>query len=280
MMHCPLRLALNATNWHPSVADWKLAGKCIQTEERNRISGFHYKNDAKLSLAGRLLLRYAIACNSDIKWQCLKLIRSDKAKPLLHSQHDCDIKFNASHQGDYVVVVTDNVDVGIDIMDLRERHGNTDQFFNLMYRQFTDDEWKTIKSSNDHDQQMQSFYRHWCLKESFVKAIGAGIGYSLLSLNFVTKSSLLKTDVVLDTQLYINNHLTNNWSFEESFIDDNHTVAVARNSHSMLYNCNFRILTFDEVMSQAQPLNNDSWEDELFLKCYNNPFKVRKNMFS
>ena len=68
------------------------------------------------------------------------------------------------------------------------------EFFRLMRRQFTDGEWQQIKGDVDANnaddapengqkdvgsQQLAAFYRHWSLKESFVKATGSGPGLGL-----------------------------------------------------------------------------------------------------
>ena len=275
-MQSTLRLAFNCSTWRPTASEWVLAGKCIQPDERKRISQFHYKNSAKLSLIGRLLLRYAITLCTDVRWTDLVLIRDSKSKPILDPKHNITISFNASHQGDYVVVVTDNVNVGVDVMDTRERHGENEKFFNLMKRHFTDEEWKEIREPSEQNLQMHSFYRHWCLKESFVKAIGTGIGYSLLSLNFSTNSSLSCDSVVTNTVLHHKGRLESDWLFEESIIGGNHIVAVARNRNVSSTSKPFVELTFDDIIKKAEALSDDQIIDQLFLKSFNNPYNMRK----
>ena len=276
-MFTPLRIAFNVSLWNPSQSEWIFAGKCIQPEERKRISEFHYKNDAKLSLIGRLLLRYVITMSSGIDWIDLCLVRDSKSKPMLAQHHNSHVSFNASHQGDYVVAVTDFVNVGVDVMDGKERHGDPEKFFSLMKRHFTNDEWKEIRSSGSSSIQMESFYRHWCLKESFVKAIGTGIAYSLLSLNFVTKTPLVSTNIVTDTILYEKRQVGLNWSFEESLLGDNHIVAVARNTSEKLGSPLFKEIEFNEIKSKAKPLPTDYTEfeqiDKSFNESFHNPYK-------
>ena len=276
-MQVPLRLACNSTIWNPTPAEWLLAGKYIQPEEREKISKFHYKNDAKLSLLGRLLLRYAITVYTGIEWKRLCMVRDTKGKPLLAHQHEISISFNASHQGDYVVVAADSVRVGVDVMDARERHGDTEKFFKLMKRHFTNDEWREIYSQDNPNTQMEAFYRHWCLKESFVKAIGTGISYSLLSLNFVTKTSLSSTCLVTDTILYDKKKHASNWSFEESLLGNNHIVAVARNSNTQLSLPLFKEMSFKDLMSRGEPLAADDYIDKLFTDSYHNPYKPNRS---
>ena len=63
--------------------------------------------------------------------------------------------------------------VGTDVMPLQDnrREEEIGEFFRLMRRKFTDDEWCQIRSSgSDHKTQLSVFFRLWCLKESFIKA--------------------------------------------------------------------------------------------------------------
>ena len=51
------------------------------------------------------------------------------------------------------------------------REEEIEEFFRLMRRKFTEDEWCQIRSSgSDHKTQLSVFFRLWCLKESFIKA--------------------------------------------------------------------------------------------------------------
>ena len=60
-----------------------------------------------------------------------------------------------------------------------------DKFFALMDRQFTPDEWTKIRKPSEEQQQLQQFYQYWSLKESYVKAVGVGLGLDLRRLSFV-----------------------------------------------------------------------------------------------
>ncbi len=78
--------------------------------------------------------------------------------------------------------------VGVDVMRINDSHAlkNVPEFFRLMRRQFTAAEWAAIRSAGDAAPHLQlaEFYRHWCLKESFVKAEGTGLAWDLQRLNF------------------------------------------------------------------------------------------------
>lgn len=68
-----------------------------------------------------------------------------------------------------------------------------------MNRQFTPEEWETIRKGDEgeaevttEESQLRMFYRHWCLKESFIKADGQGLSWNLLRLNFVVRQTFFK----------------------------------------------------------------------------------------
>ena len=66
-----------------------------------------------------------------------------------------------------------------------------------------------------------------CLKESYVKAIGVGIGFSLQRLDFCPQSDPELNHVLSDTKVCVDDVLQKNWRFEETMLDDTHSVAVA-----------------------------------------------------
>ena len=66
-----------------------------------------------------------------------------------------------------------------------------------------------------------------CLKESYVKALGVGIGFEVQRLNFTLSNRLCSDDnVISTTKLAVDNQSMEEWRFEE-FLLDNHCIAVA-----------------------------------------------------
>lgn len=74
-----------------------------------------------------------------------------------------------------------------------------------------------------------------CLKESFVKLVGFGIGYSLRRLNFTVHSALSVGRTVNDTDVQVDGRLQIDWKFEETMLDDNHIVCVALRQVSSVF---------------------------------------------
>lgn len=227
-----LRWVFNALAWQPQKADLLRALMAISKDERERIQRFHFKEDYKLSLCGRLLIRKAIVRNLDIAWTSIQLGRSAKGKPELSNEQKVDRKFsfNVSHQGAFTALVAStSAQVGVDVMDIaRPRNKSVDEFFKLMRRQFSTVEWQHINSFHSEHRQLKEFYRLWCLKESYAKATGTGIGtMSGQSLSFHTSSVDISVDnAVTDSTLCVSG-IPSNFRFVEQMLDEDHIVAVA-----------------------------------------------------
>lgn len=140
------------------------------------------------------------------------------------------------------------------------------EFFRLMTRNFSNDEWKHIKSFNSDTKMLEAFMRHWCLKESYVKNIGTGITVDLSKLNFITPTNELTAGtVVIDTKLEKNGQLLNDFIFEESRIDNEHCVAVALRRDIEEINkphepVAFQFIEFEQLITNATPLTE--FDDE------------------
>jgi len=122
--------------------------------------------------------------------------------------------------------------VGVDIMRLVDnRLDRLDEFFRRMRRQFTDEEWVSINgnSMDSGEKQLANFFRHWTLKESYVKAVGTGLNIDLRTLNFSLEGELEKDKVEVGTKLSVNDKKAD-WKFEEILLDREHVVSVALES--------------------------------------------------
>ncbi|KDR21166.1 L-aminoadipate-semialdehyde dehydrogenase-phosphopantetheinyl transferase [Zootermopsis nevadensis] len=278
-----IRWTFSFGSWNPTECQFQLAASCIQEEEKIRIGRFVFKKDAKASLAGRLLMRKYVSENSSLPYADIKFGRDDRGKPFLVGCHEVKpmLNFNVSHQGNYAVLAGEsgcNVKVGIDVMKLEYSGGKTlSEFFRVMTRNFSPLEWETIRgnSKTSDKQRLAMFCRHWCLKESYVKATGTGIAVNLQQINFKIKSSNLRTGaVVTDTELFVNGNHLEDWSFEESLLDENHCVAVAlsgkgRGSVPVVFKC----LDFSELMNGSKPLlSADPAYSQMFFKKEEKPF--------
>ncbi|XP_059694624.1 L-aminoadipate-semialdehyde dehydrogenase-phosphopantetheinyl transferase isoform X2 [Haemorhous mexicanus] len=241
-----VRWAFPCGAWRPRRREWLLAAQLVQPEEKERIGQFVFARDAKAALAGRLLMRKLIAEELCIPWNEVRLQRTPKGKPFLASNLltiNSNYNFNVSHQGDYAVLAAEpELQVGIDIMktDLPGSR-SIPNFFHIMKRQFTETEWDVIKSMSNEWMQLDMFYRHWALKESFLKAIGVGIGFNLQRIEFnVSPLQLEIGKVYKETKMLLDGEKEEDWTFEVHSMEPNQPQ--------------FTLLTFEDLVASGIPV--------------------------
>ncbi|XP_034081526.1 L-aminoadipate-semialdehyde dehydrogenase-phosphopantetheinyl transferase isoform X2 [Gymnodraco acuticeps] len=225
-----IRWAFLCGSWRPSRSEWILANRCIQREERDRIRQFVFAKDAKSAMAGRLLLRRFVCERMGIPWSEIRLERSPRGKPYLAAplkvRSDSGTEppswsFNLSHQGDYAVLAAEQGgQVGVDIMkNTMPGTSSVPEFFRIMTRQFTAYEWSVIQSAGSEHLQLAAFYRHWALKESFIKAIGTGLGFNLQRVEFhLAPEPLTQKHVLRQTKMHLDEEEEEDWIFESRFL--------------------------------------------------------------
>ncbi|KAK5929251.1 L-aminoadipate-semialdehyde dehydrogenase-phosphopantetheinyl transferase isoform X1 [Pseudochaenichthys georgianus] len=274
-----VRWAFLCGSWRPSRSEWILANRCIQREERDRIRQFVFAKDAKSAMAGRLLLRRFVCERMGIPWSEIRLERSPRGKPYLAAplkvRSDSGTEppswsFNLSHQGDYAVLAAEQGgQVGVDIMkNTMPGTSSVPEFFRIMTRQFTAYEWSVIQSAGSEHLQLAAFYRHWALKESFIKAIGTGLGFNLQRVEFhLAPEPLTQKHVLRQTKMHLDEEEEEDWIFEESLLDADHHVAVAlgptEKTGSELFRpslppaSSFALLSFSDLTASASPLTEE-----------------------
>ncbi|XP_061184564.1 L-aminoadipate-semialdehyde dehydrogenase-phosphopantetheinyl transferase-like [Saccostrea echinata] len=268
-----IKWAFNFRAWQPTRSEWMFCGQCIQNEERERIKRFVFKKDAKAAMAGRLLIHKAIADCLDIPYKEIKLGRTEKGKPYLVNKVQGSLSFNVSHNGDYAVLAASKSGIiGVDVMKYEVRT-SVPQFFHTMRRQFTESEWSQIQKSTEEREQLKTFYRLWCLKESYVKALGVGIGFEVSRLDFTFNTEYLEENVVTtDTFLKVDGVHLSEWTFEEHTMD-NHCIVVAHNQqNTTMSDCDkesgrkfehFKVLQLNDLVQCASSLcdpDEEFWE--------------------
>ncbi|GAV05895.1 hypothetical protein RvY_15955 [Ramazzottius varieornatus] len=256
--------AANFGTWDPSEDEWTEACCRVEADEVTRVHRFVYKKDAKAALAGRLLLRSFFRGALQLSNDSLHFDRTEKGKPYLSQplQTDHTWNFNISHSGDYVVfgAQRDKL-IGVDIMRTDPPNRKSlSEYFKLMKSQFTDKEWIFIQSPVSDREKLRNFYRLWCLKESYVKAIGVGISYSVSRLDFSLPPTVsISSGTAPHITLRIEGQDQDGWDFFEFVIDDHHLGAVARLTLSPmvrpLVNSPVHVLDVTTVMEGLEPLN-------------------------
>jgi len=265
-----IRWAFNIKDWRPTKLQWKLSLQCVQKEERERCNRFYFIDDCKSSLVGQLLMRKAVNESISAEYDKIIFTRTSSGKPYLVGENENRIFFNVSHNGDFCVLASEiYMPVGVDVMKVEYRSAKPlSSYFELMKKQFSTFEWDFISLPGSEREQLERFYRLWCLKESYLKAIGTGIVTDLSTISFSCKTLSLKcTGIATDTKLYKDGLFQDDWKFEESFIDANHCVAVALGCKKEAVYQNpkyFDVISFEELMKNSKPFENvdeNFWAD-------------------
>lgn len=257
-----VRWVFDCGNWFPSENDWSKASRSIQLEEKERIGRFVFKQDAKRSIIGQLMIRKFLSEATQLPWSQIKTKRDQNNKPIVEG---FNLNFNVSHDGHFVVLAgEEDITIGIDIMRNCYKGGRSlKEFFRLMHRNFHLNEWAYINNGIDI-KKMRSFYRIWCLKESYVKATGTGLTIDLKKICFVPKNELKKDLILSDTKLFIDGKLMSDWSFHEHLYDD-YTITVC--IKGSITPVNFKLITFQDLITNAEMITE---EDENYCKLYLN----------
>lgn len=143
----------------------------VSAERRAQASRFVRQADAYRSVLGEILTRVTLSKLTGLRPAELSFTRNSYGKPSLI--HHSDVQFNVSHSGDWIALISGGTDeLGVDVekiapidMQIAER------FFSPTESQFL--------AAEPDDRRLETFYRLWTLKESYIKAVGMGLSMPL-----------------------------------------------------------------------------------------------------
>lgn len=133
-------------------------------DRRTKADSFLFQKDKMLSIGAWTLLCHALQQEGITEFS---VGLYENGKPYLAGKSD--VYFNLSHSGRMVMCAVAEQEVGCDV----EQKGSLDPA--LAEYAMTAEEWKRIYSSQDPGEQEEMFFRLWTLKESYMKAAGAGM---------------------------------------------------------------------------------------------------------
>jgi len=145
----------------------------LDDKERSRALRFVHKIHRDRYVVSHAKLRIILASYIDTAPGHIRFAEEAFGKPYLSMDgKEPDVKFNLSHSGDKMLVAVGLYDqLGVDIEEWNERIDCglvVDSCFAEVERCF----WNGLPE----DRKDAFFYRFWTRKESFVKAVGVGIG--------------------------------------------------------------------------------------------------------
>ncbi|NKF08853.1 4'-phosphopantetheinyl transferase superfamily protein [Clostridium gasigenes] len=148
----------------------------ISPEKKERVYRYIRNEDKIRALFSEILIRHIIIKTLKYRNEDIKFEYNKYGKPCLIN--DKNFHFNISHSGEYIAVIVDNKEVGVDV----EKIGDM-EIIDLAKRFYTKSEYEYIVKQ-DEIQQANTFYKIWTLKESYVKFAGKGLSIPLDSFTF------------------------------------------------------------------------------------------------
>lgn len=219
------RWLVDVARWHPSPTQFQAAATLLPPHEHPAITRFVKDDDRKRALVSRLLQYSIVQQVLGIPFRQISICRTVEGKPYLENKNATfpNFNFNTSHQGDYVGIASEPLClVGLDIVSISKPQGeSTIEFINNFSSYLTDHEWNCVVRAGSSSEILTEFYRYWCLKEAFVKAVGAGVGFGLRRLEF---HHLHWSNI----SIYIDGEESGKWRFWLFKLDDMHLASIAK----------------------------------------------------
>ncbi len=142
--------------------------KSLSPDELTRANAFRFPHLRMSFVTARGVLRALLAEYLESSANKIQFEYTERGKPFLKAS---DLEFNLSHSGEYMACAfARNWKVGIDIEQIHPMNDLLD----IAERFFAKLEIAAIKQASP-DEQLNLFFQTWTLKESLIKATGAGI---------------------------------------------------------------------------------------------------------
>ncbi|KAH7652194.1 Holo-[acyl-carrier-protein] synthase protein [Dioscorea alata] len=219
------RWLVDISGWNPSEDEFSSLVSLLPQHEHSAISRFIKFEDRKRAYVSRLLQYSLVHEVLGIHFHKIIINRTIEGKPYLKNGQDMlmNFNFNVSHHGNYVGIVSEPVcPVGLDIVSIHiPRHEPALELVKNFSSYFTNLEWGKIMNAGSSDDIFSDFLRCWSLKEAFVKALGAGLGYGLHRLEFHHNNWT-------HISVYIDGMKSTEWRFWHFKIDNLHFATVAK----------------------------------------------------
>lgn len=146
----------------------------LSPDEYEKSMKFRFADDRVRSSVSRGCLRILCSKYLSVSPEDLIFSCTSKGRPYLLS---ADFSFNVSHSKDFVLIGFSKLSgFGVDI----EYNRRINDYMSIAEKYFHGEEYGFLKSL-DKDEAKKIFLKYWTAKESYVKALGDGIGKRLNS---------------------------------------------------------------------------------------------------
>lgn len=138
---------------------------------QEKIERIRYDSGKRLSLGAGILLERALD-DAGVNGDDRSVILGKNGKPQL--ERISDVQFSISHSGSMAILAIsyDGTMLGIDI----EQMGDADRVEKIAGRLLSDREKEYLAGISDTELRREWLYSLWTVKESYVKALGTGLG--------------------------------------------------------------------------------------------------------
>jgi 4'-phosphopantetheinyl transferase len=191
----------------------------LSVEERARFGQFQFEQDRLRYLVAHALVRRALSNCSGSDPADWRFSTNEQGRPEIEAPNSVPpLRFNLTHTTELCAcVVTLDRDCGIDAEKLSQR-GNLRKIANRM---FAPAEVDAIGDFSD-DRSLDRFFRHWTLREAYLKALGVGLARS-------TRDFYFDADDGSRPQLNFvqGPGVADHWQFALVRPTDSHLVAIA-----------------------------------------------------
>ena len=197
----------------------ELARPIVTDDEWNRCQRFTYAEGFRERLAAKFMVRSVLSRYAPVHPREWRFAENAHGRPEVAVPGEAaHLRFNLSHaDGVVTLAVSAHHDVGIDVERLgrRARLAVADRFF-------ASSEVRALRALPEPEQPRR-FLEYWTLKESYIKARGAGLSLPLDQFAFDMSSpgrpSIRFADGIEDDPRA--------WQFDRLFVGTDHLVAVA-----------------------------------------------------
>lgn len=169
----------------------------VSEYRRQKVDKMKHPDDKRRSLGAGLLLKKALS-DFGIDEKNLVFETNQNGKPYIlfegRNTGPENFHFNLSHSGDYAMCIIGDSPVGCDVERIRKID------LKLADRFFAPSEIEQVKCQPDYEAQVNTFFRLWTLKESYIKAVGQGLSMGLNSFAINLNShKVLPTEAAANT---------------------------------------------------------------------------------
>jgi len=201
----------------------------VSEEKKYRINNFRNFDDVCRIMSADILIRSILCNKTKTHNSSLLFSTNDYGKPYLKGNYVID--YNISHSAEWVVCGICEGKIGIDVEKIEPISLDIAKSF------FTNNEYLDLLSI-EGTKRIDFFYELWTLKESYIKAVGAGINISFNSFSIKIQDEIISFESNDDKKKYL---------FGKFYVDNGYKAAFCSTSFEP-----YKIVTlrFDEMFEE------------------------------